>query len=156
MGPTFKYFNFISVQKSGSQERFFSSRTNIERMPFIVLLILFMATSMLAQNNQVDSMKNLLIKAQEDSNKVILMNKLINEMTHSGNFNEMLDYSNQSIHLAEKLGYKKGLAQAYRLKGISLMNLGAHDDAISNQLLALKTSEKINDLNGVASANNNI
>jgi len=147
------------VQKSVKQERIFFRRINIKRVPFIVLLILFISiisTSISAQNNQVDSMKKLLIKAQEDSNKVILINKLINEMTHSGNFNEMLDYSNLSLQLAQKLGYKKGEAQAYRLKGISLMNLGAHDDAISNQLLALKTSEKINDLNGIASANNNI
>lgn len=122
----------------------------------VVFLSLFVSFEIFAQNEQVDSLKLAMNKAQEDSNKVLLINALINELNYSGNFQEKLDYSNMSLQLAKKIGFKKGEAQAYRLKGIALMNFGDHAGAIENQLMALKTSESINDQNGIASANNNI
>lgn len=131
-------------------------RIRTEKVLTYTLLCLFISLKVNAQNERVDSLKMALNNAQEDSNKVLIINALINELNYSGNFQEKLEYSNRSIKLSKKTGFKKGEAQAYRLKGIALMNFGDHTGAIENQLMALNTSESINDQNGIASANNNI
>lgn len=91
----------------------------------------------------------------KDTTEVITLNKngYDNRLT---NPKETVDDAEKALALADKLDYKRGKAEAYRVKGIGEYYLNRPDSALSRYFDAITWFEKINDDRGVAKVYNNI
>lgn len=82
----------------------------------IIILILICAictqTKSFAQNEVADSLKNILSQNPNDTLRVNTLNYL-SKATRYEDPNKAIDYCNESIALAKKIGFQKGLAEAY-------------------------------------------
>ncbi len=136
----------------------------VSNSAFYILLLIFTKTFMQAQmhsqkgilpNAKVDSLKNKLKYANEDSNRVNTINNLAWIMQRSEPF-KALDYAAQSLSLAEKIDFKPGISDAYQLLGSVKYNIGEYEKALEFYLKAIAVSEKIGDLKNVGTNNNSI
>jgi len=103
---------------------------------FLFLVTLFLS----AQQNNNDSLRQLLFVAKEDTTKVNLLNQL------SRNFNESkpdsnLFYGLQALELSRKINYNKGEIDALLNTCAGLTLKGNYSKALENGLDALKKSE---------------
>ena len=109
-----------------------------------------------SQNRVLDSLQQLLsVKKEDDSIKVDLLNMLCwnnisVDAAKSKNFCE------ESIKLAEKLNYKKGLSIAVILMATIFFNQGNYEKCLEMNLQGLKIREEIGDEHGAAGAYANI
>ncbi|MES2836229.1 MAG: tetratricopeptide repeat protein [Bacteroidota bacterium] len=116
----------------------------------------FAFSNVFAQNHKIDSLKTLLKTDKADTNKVTHLNKLCWEQQRIGNYDTALALTKQALVLAEKLNYKKGIANSYNNTGIIFMNKGIYPDALKKYFAALKIYDEINHKQGVADTYNNI
>lgn len=91
----------------------------------------------------------------KDTAEVITLNKngYDNRLT---NPKETVDDAERALALALKLDYKRGIAEAFRVKGIGEYYLNRPDSSLSHYFEAIAGFEKINDQRGVAKVYNNI
>jgi tetratricopeptide (TPR) repeat protein len=112
------------------------------------VFILILATTAVYATNSYDV-------TAKDTTEVIALNK-------SGYDNRLIDpketviYAERALKLAAELKYDRGLAEAYRVKGIGEYYLNNPDSALNRYFDALAIYEKINDERGVAKVYNNI
>lgn len=123
---------------------------------FIILFAKGVDNSFYSQNKKNDSLKVLLKKDIEDTNKVNHLYKIGLEYLNGGDYDTALIYSNTILQLAQKLNYLKGIADAYNLIGICYTDQGNYEEALQKHFLALTLREKIQDKKGIASSYNNI
>ncbi|MFD2871188.1 tetratricopeptide repeat protein [Mucilaginibacter ximonensis] len=92
---------------------------------------------------------------QKDTTEVITLNKNAydNRLTNS---RETVDDAEKALALARKLDYKRGIAEALRVKGIGEYYLNKPDSALSHYFEAISWFEKLPDERGIAKVNNNI
>jgi len=111
----------------------------------------------LAQNVKVDSLLSVLKTSKEDTNKVNILNQLskLNGWL-IGDYEKSLQYATEAKALADKLGYKKGIASSYNNIGIVYEGYGDLSQAFENYSHSLKIREEIGDKPGIASSYNNI
>ena len=109
-----------------------------------------------AQTSNRDSLLNLLKKDKEDTNKVIHLYKLCYEFDAIGEYDKGLQYGKQSLSLAEKIQFKKGIGNAYSNMGIIYDDLGNLPEALKHYNIALKIRRDIKDKKGIAACLNNI
>ena len=114
---------------------------------FASLLFCF---SLDAQLN-IDSLKNSLANAPEDTNKLKTLNMLAGLLARE-DVDQAMVYANQELALAKKLDHKKGQANAYNRMAIIHYYKGELTDGLDCGLKALKIYEKIGAKRGVASA----
>jgi tetratricopeptide (TPR) repeat protein len=92
---------------------------------------------------------------QKDTNEV-------NALNNNGYNNRLIEpketivYAEKALKLAIALKYDRGLAEAYRIKGIGEYYLNSPDSALNRYFDALAVFEKIKDERGVAKVYNNI
>jgi adenylate cyclase len=108
-----------------------------------------------AQNEQVDSLKALLADAKEDTLKVNTL------LAISSKFLRIdpelaISYSTEAKELAEKLGYKSGLAYALKSLGMGYYFKGEYIDVLVYWQQSLNTFESIGDKLGVANMLSNL
>lgn len=116
-------------------------RKSISISKFIFLFLLAFNLSAFSENStKVDSLKILLVKASNDTNKVNLLNSLAEEL-QSDDPDKAIKYSQEQVLLAEKLSFKKGQLKAYQTLSYAHTNKGEYDLAISFSLKAIKLSE---------------
>jgi serine phosphatase RsbU (regulator of sigma subunit)/Tfp pilus assembly protein PilF len=120
------------------------------------LILLIISTVSLSQKNIVDSLKIELTKAKDDTNKVILLNKISREYINGNLFNDANPILEKSIDLSKKLNFKKGLAHAFHNLGVLHMYQSNYTQAISNYNNALDIRTDIKDIQGIAATNNNL
>lgn len=72
---------------------------------------------------QIDSLRELLATAREDTTKVNLYMQLGNEVGYT-DLNAALDYAQQCYELSKKIGFPKGQGRSAYLSAISYMELG--------------------------------
>jgi signal transduction histidine kinase len=108
-----------------------------------------------AQNKKIDSLKQVLSKMPDDSNKVNTMRLLIVETIDKRN-DEATTLALKQVALSKKIGYEKGEALAYRLLSVTYESNGDMQNAIESALKSLKICEKLHDKAGVAGVYNNI
>lgn len=110
----------------------------------ILVLFYFLTTALLlpfyAQKNPIDSLKNLLKTLRENTDKVNILYQLSEE---SNDDRDVLNYASQSMQLAEKLNYKKGIADASNNVGYAYMNLGDIPKALEYYHRSLKIQEEL-------------
>lgn len=118
-------------------------------------MCIFYCNSGLAQNTEVDSLKNVLSRSVEDTNKVKILLEL-SRLVGSNIASEGLSYSILAKDLSIKLDYKKGLALAYKNIGKSYYIQGKYLEAFDAWDQSLKVYEASGDEIGVANILNNI
>jgi tetratricopeptide (TPR) repeat protein len=91
----------------------------------------------------------------KDTSQVISLNKngYDNRLTHP---QETLDDAEKALKLARAIGYPRGIAEAYRIKGIGEYYLNKPDSALHSYFDALAQYEKLSDERGKAKVYNNI
>ncbi len=103
----------------------------------------------------IDSFVRILPALPDDSNKVKILNKVSYEYTQT-NTSEGIAYGQKALALAKKLGWKKGLADAYNSLGANYMFKAEYAGALQYAFEALKYYEELNDKVHMARLNGNI
>lgn len=122
---------------------------------FSILLMLSMTAcnnGVYAQSNTTDSLLNLLHKAKEDTNKVNILYQL-SEICEEA---DILKYAVPALELAEKINYKKGIANAATNIGYVLGLQGDYVKALSYEQKSLAIREETGDKKGISISLNNI
>ncbi|MGB3949294.1 MAG: tetratricopeptide repeat protein [Bacteroidia bacterium] len=127
-------------------------------MKKIILFFVFMLVVLLsvkAQKLPTDSLIQLLNTAN-DTTKSKLLTDLSWEYIAVGDYVHAAEKIEEAIAWAEKINYKKGLAQSFNMKGILYWFQGNYPQALDFQYKALKISEEIGDKARIAGSLNNI
>lgn len=140
----------LSVRPS-SISAYFKGRWSLSLS--IVSLILFHFTCIGVNASPTDSLLALLKTAREDTNKVNILYGL-SEIAEADQ--DFYNYALQSLHLAQKLKYQKGVANAYNNIGGYYYNMFNYPAALENYKMGLSIRESISDQLGIAQSLNNI
>jgi len=108
----------------------------------LIICCLFCAV-LSAQNNRIDSLSSLLNTITEDTNQVIIYNKLGFELIWVGDFDRALPHIVNGLDLSKKLDYQKGIAQSYNGLGIIYRNKGEHKKALQHFFFSLEVATEI-------------
>jgi tetratricopeptide (TPR) repeat protein len=108
-----------------------------------------------AENHIIDSLKNELQKAKEDTTKVNTLIALSNELINIGDTNGM-KYAYRAKELADRNGFRKGMARAWHVIGRAYYGQGNYEAAKENFLQSLKIKTEIGDQQGIADSYNSI
>jgi tetratricopeptide (TPR) repeat protein len=122
----------------------------MKRTIFLLLLSFYSATA-LTQSKFVDSLKLLLQKEKQDTNRVLLLANIggsyLFEKPETG-----LAYVQQGLELARTIKYKKGEATCLIAFGHLNRMIGNYTTGIRYHLEALQIFEMVNDQNGITSS----
>lgn len=129
--------------------------TSLKKIFSIVSTILILVGVSSAQKGQLDSLKNVLKEAPEDTNKVHLLNK-ISAMNEDIDPKESVRYAEEAIALSNKLDFKRGYANAYILIANNSDNQGDFQKSIEQYTEALNTYKKISDKQGIGRCYGNL
>src|ERR1700753_743613 len=94
----------------------------------VVFLILFSAAAFADDNTAIDETK-------QDSTTVIQLNKRAYDARLT-NAEETVNLAEKALTIAMKIGYTRGVAEAYRQQGIGKYYLNLAQDAINSYLQA--------------------
>jgi tetratricopeptide (TPR) repeat protein len=136
---------------------------------FVFLLVLFCKEELLAQDQRfIDSLQDLLRRHNAekaelkiignditDSIEVNLYYKL-SQLYWSTSPKLAMDYANQCLYLAQKIGFKRGVGKAYNTLGVIHYNKGNFFEAIKYHKMALAIRTSLNDKRAMANSRNNI
>ncbi|WP_214070271.1 tetratricopeptide repeat protein [Mucilaginibacter sp. dw_454] len=93
--------------------------------------------------------------ASKDTTEVISLNKSAYN-SRTTNAKETIDYAERALALANKIGYRRGVAEAYRMKGIGEYYSNHLDTALNRYFDALAEYNSLKDERGAAKVYNNI
>lgn len=113
-----------------------------------IFLMLFSVAAFADVNIPVDGSK-------QDTATVIQLNKQAYDARLT-NAEETINLAGKALDIAMKIGYTRGVAEAYRVQGIGKYYLNIPEDAIKSYLQASATFEKCGDKIGEARVDNNI
>ncbi len=121
-----------------------------------LLLFLFLHFPFLlfAQKPPIDSLKNALLTAK-DTNKVNILNDLAKFSANSSP-TQAEKYAQEALDNAQKIGYKKGEAQAFTALGLFKINKKDFKKAYEYHSSALKIREELADKKGISTSLNNL
>jgi two-component system sensor histidine kinase/response regulator len=108
-----------------------------------------------SQQNQIDSLENLVKTTPNDTMKVWLLNRLVTSLREGDN-NKALTYAHQAKELAEVLNYQRGLSLALENLGWLSYRKGDYSMAFQLATEALKMSENFHDWAAIARCINSI
>lgn len=119
---------------------------------FCLICLLFFSTAMLAQNEEIDSLENVVFYLKKsDSTKVDLLNELSYRYSNLDN-NKSYDIAHEAYGLAKQLNYKKGEATSLlRISRGALLKADLESSEVY-ALKALKLSQEINNQSYINSA----
>jgi signal transduction histidine kinase len=109
---------------------------------FFLAFVLISAINLPAQSTEVDSLRKLLEKAPDDTNRVKLFLDIANKV-YFYKPNVSLEYSEKALQLARDLKYKNGIVNSLNLAGESSRLTGDYPKALQFQLEALEISREI-------------
>lgn len=118
------------------------------KLPLIALV--FLPLLFLGQLNQADSLQKAIKDSKEDTNKVILLNKLGIVLRNQGNSLKIESCLREAEGLSKKLHYLKGEADALCELGLFYELQGAYFEALAYQFKSLNLREKIRDKSGIS------
>src|ERR1051325_5545326 len=122
---------------------------------FIFFLSALLCSNLFSQDRHLDSLEKVLLRMPNDSNKVNLLNTVAWTYIQV-DIEKAKKYSEESIHLAEKLNYKNGLPRAVIIISNIYFNQGNYEKSLELNLRGLKLREEQGDEHGVAGALGNI
>ena len=109
-----------------------------------------------AQQNKIDSLLTLLKTDKEDTNKVIHLYNLCRGYELISEYDKGLAMGKQALTLAQNLGFKKGVGNAYNNIGNIYTHQGNYPEALKSYFASLKIKEETEDKIGIANCYNNI
>jgi signal transduction histidine kinase len=120
-----------------------------------LILVIFLAPILaVAQNKMVtDSLVKILRVAKADTQQVNVLVKLAGLYTNA-EANKGLAYANKAMALSRQIKFKKGEADAFFYRGLTLVNILKSDSAKADFAKATAIYRSINDLNGLAQVYN--
>jgi tetratricopeptide (TPR) repeat protein len=124
---------------------------------FAILLILFASVSGNCQKApfNADSLISVLPSIAEDTNKVLLLDKLSYSL-YTSNPRQGLKYAQEELELSKKLGWTRGLALAYSELGVNSSALADYHNALQFYEKASSYHKDLDDKNGLAAIDANI
>ncbi|MGB5387746.1 MAG: adenylate/guanylate cyclase domain-containing protein [Eudoraea sp.] len=122
----------------------------------MVMALLLQSNQAMAQNNSIDSLKNILQTGQQDTARVAALNALSLEYIQIDELNQASDYADKAITLADQIDFKKGKAYALKHKGIAEYYQGKYKEVLENWTQSLQTFEAIQDTLGIANLSSNL
>lgn len=141
----------------------FRSKQNFMLRYCFILLLAFAHFICYAQNNQnlpdqsvIETPQNFLNPKYEDTAKVNLLIKMSTDMKILGNYDSALLYAKNAQVLAQKIGFGKGLAEAFRNSGVIYYHRGDYQKAMEYQYKSLIVSQYTGYKKGIASAYGNM
>lgn len=122
----------------------------------IIVLILFVSNIVFAQNQRiVDSLKTIIKNSKQDTSLINAQIQLAYEFKHY-NLDTALLYSDLALKKSLQIHYKKGIADAYRLKGTIAVFLNDYPLADSLLNFAKKQYIEIDEEVGIMESYNNL
>jgi len=122
------------------------TKIQIQRLLLLTFELFLLCSFVSAQQNEIDSLLNIIKKDKEDTNKVNHLNFLSRNYADIGNFENALQYANEALHLANTLPNgtgRSGASSSYNNMGIIYMEQGDYPKALENYFKALKISEEL-------------
>jgi signal transduction histidine kinase len=101
-----------------------------------------------SQTEKIDSLKNEIASAEEDTSKIKLYFQLHDQLRLS-NFNEAAKIAKKTFSLSIEIDWQKGIATSGRNFGIALNLLGKYDSAELVLDQAIKSSQQIGDSSNI-------
>ena len=121
----------------------------ISRISFLCVSLL-LCIAVCAQNNVIDSLKKALLVQKEDSNKVIILNRLSKNFTRAEDYKAAFQYAREALSLAEKINFIEGKGYAYINTGLTCSAKKNYSEAVKNTITALKIFEETRSVKGIA------
>ncbi len=116
----------------------------------ILVLFVSIASACLSQGTgNLDSLISSLTTPMEDTSKVNLLNTIASDVFFKYP-DSIYYYANEALDIAEKIDYKKGIAESYNNLGIYFRENGIYDEATNYHFRSLEIMEEINNKNGIA------
>ncbi len=123
---------------------------NLKYFPALqILLLLAIAPLLSAQDARIDSLKSVLQDATGDTARINLLNRMAAAVYRTAP-EEAIKYSTDARMIAEKAGFRKGLAEAHKHIGLGYFMLGNFEEAFKNWEHSLEFFEMTGDDRGVA------
>lgn len=126
----------------------------MKKFALLILGWLVFSSQSPGQSN-IDSLKTVISRAQDDSTKVDQLLQLSKGLLDVSPLDAIL-YANQAHDLAEKLNYRKGAGYALKNKGLGYQRQGKYLEALENWQESLKVFESINFQQGQANILQNL
>jgi signal transduction histidine kinase/CheY-like chemotaxis protein len=120
-----------------------------------IFVLSYLGNDAFAQDAKIDSLKALLKTASEDTIKVNILLDLSKRL-YSLEPDESIRLGNQANELAEKSGFKKGVAYALKNIGLAYYTKGKYSETLGYWQQSLELFEAIGDPLGVSNLLNNI
>ena len=130
---------------------FFSLKTLFFLFFFLTGIILCFS-----QQSKVDSLKSVLSKSGQDTNRVNLLNEIGGRLILKGNYAEAGSYLNQARSLSGQLNFTKGFIISLNRIGSIYSRQNDNSNALDYYNKALMLTEEINDKRGIADEESNI
>lgn len=124
-------------------------------LPIFLILTCFFTQSF-GQNHVIDSLRKTLETKQNDTDKVNTLNKLCEKLWRLDKCDSSIPFANSAKTLAEKLGYKKGIAKAYINLAYINKRLEDYPKSVGYFSKALKIYEELEDKGNIAMITGNI
>ncbi len=121
----------------------------------VIMLVMFFTVICLqlqSQNRDVDSLRQLLAASKHDTTRVYLYTRL---GLYAQTFESGMDYANKAMDLAQKIGYRKGIAMALNGMGNEYSQRN-YSRALDYYFKALQIREETGDFLGQSATNGNI
>jgi adenylate cyclase len=122
---------------------------------FITACVLLIALAAAGQDRQTDSLKAVLEKLPADSSRVIALIQL-GGMYYRTSPDEAIRLGNEARELAEKIGFRRGIAMSFKAIGMGYYFENNWVDATVNWKQALAAFDAAGDKNGVSNMLNNL
>ncbi|MBC7626999.1 tetratricopeptide repeat protein [Ferruginibacter sp.] len=122
---------------------------------FTFLLLVCCSIAATAQSVKIDSLKNLLVKPQADSNRVTLLWKLA-EQYQFFKPDTTIELAQQAQLLSKHIKYIEGESRSFAVMATGQYLLGNYTASLNNYMQKLKIEEKRKSVRNYASALNNI
>lgn len=120
-----------------------------------VLLITFITFSASAQQAARDSLFAKLSEEKTDTGRIKLLNNIALTFEKE-NPTRMVSYAREALALAQRVGYKRGMAFAYRILGDHYNDNSDFPEALKYYFLELKLREDMNDVSNQRIVHNRI
>ncbi len=124
-------------------------------MKYLFLICSFFATVTVAQTRIEDSLNSILLKQQNDSNKVNTLLELFKNYSGEDTA-KRVSFARQAFSLSDKIGYGKGKAFALKSIGLTYYAKSQFLEALNFWVQSLKQFELNGDVNGEANMLSNI
>jgi serine phosphatase RsbU (regulator of sigma subunit) len=105
---------------------------------------------------KIDSLLTVLKRTKEDTNKVNLLYNISDNYETIGEYDKGIQYGNQGVTLAQRIGYKKGEAKCYNIIGYIYQDQSDYPKAFIYYTKSLKILEQTDNKSVLSSCYSNI